>query len=291
MKKYLFSLVLLSASITCACFHYPGSFKNKMTEGRKSVFLFHDGENAHMVIQTTLRAKKFPSELAWVLPFPSLPNKYEEINGPFFQELQSILPRKMMLGQKGLPASAFGDGRGGGGGIKVHETVVFDQYKIQPIEILKDNSAAEFNSWLKKNKFNPMPFENQKYYLKKGAVFLAIRMQLNNPTATELTARPLHIVYKSDRVSVPLKFTHDARTFDLELYVFSKKELNVDLSRTYLKKQDSVAYRNERLHPFVDSIVGKKEGYISRYEGEELNTKEKSLKDLKDDPLFLADDL
>ena len=176
--------------------------------------------------------------------------------------------------------------------IKVHDLVVTDHYQIQPIEILKDGSAQEFNAWLQANKFNPMPYENQKYYLKKGATFLAICMKMNKPLAGELRSKPLHVVYRAGDLSFPLKFTHDYRRFDLDLFVFSKKELQNDLAKQFLKLDASHAYSGKQGHfPFIDALIGKQEGFVTRYVGEGINSKEKQTKSLKQDPSFRLVDL
>jgi hypothetical protein len=284
--KFVFAMTLarLISAQSQACFHYDKNFNGKLNESRKEVFLFHDGQEAHMVIRTNLSAKKFPKEIAWVLPFPSMPTKMEEVDGPIFEEISGLMPSsKLMIGR------AFGKGAGpdlAGSAIKVHDTVILSNYVIQPIEITKDGSTSEFNAWLAKNKFNPMPLENQKYYLKKGAVFLAIRMNMNRPTEASLRSRPLHVAYKSDEVSVPIKFSHDSRKFDLDLYVFSKRELKKDLGKMYLNIADSVTYKNERLNPMMDNLIGGVSGYLTHYKATELNADGKSLKALAQDPSF-----
>lgn len=291
--KTLISLILAISFYTTsafACLHFSNTYQSRMQEGLQEIFMFHDGTNAHMVVRTHLESKKFPTEVAWVLPFPSLPKKYEEIKGIFFEEVKGLFPSVNV--QKGF-GEGLGKGRatGRGTGIKVHETVVLDSYQIQPIEILEEGSGNEFNVWLKKNKFNPMPLENQKYYLKKGAVFLAIRMNLNKPATENLISKPLHIVYESDKLSAPMKFTHDTREFDLDLYVFSKKELTKDLTKMYLKQNGSAAYENKRNTPFLDALLGKNKGFITRYSGHGLNKKGQLVKELTHDPEFIKSEL
>jgi hypothetical protein len=292
--KTLISLtaaVFLFSNSALACFHFPNNYQGRLQEGTQEVFMFHDGSDAHMVIRTQLQAKKFPKEVAWVLPFPSLPSKYEEIKGIFFEEVKGLFPSENRFG-KGMD-EGLGGSRGGSGhdGFKVHSTVALENYTIQPIEILNEGAGNEFNAWLKKNKFNSMPLANQKYYLKKGAVFLAIRMNLNMPNPANLTSKPLHIIYKADKLAVPMKFTHDSRQFDLDLYVFSKKELKKDLSAMYLKNEEKVAYENKRETPFLDAIIGKHKGFITRYEGKSLNKKGQLIKNLQNDPEFLITEL
>lgn len=282
------AFVFLSQS-ALACLHFPNTYQSRLQEGLQEVFMFHDGKNAHMVVRTNLEAKKFPTEVAWVIPFPSLPSKYEEMNGVFFREVKSYFADADDA-VKGLGKGRFMGGNGGEG-FKVHDTVVLDSYKIQPIEILNEGAGNEFNAWLKTNKFNPMPLKNQKYYLKKGAVFLAIRMSLDKPNTENLSSKPLHVVYSDDKLSMPMKFTHDTREFDLDLYVFSKKKLDKDLSAMYLKQKGTVLYENKRNTPFLDSLIGKQKGYISKYEGYGLNKNGQLINKLATDPEFTIKDL
>jgi hypothetical protein len=291
MKLIISKTLLLSAiiysSTALSCFYFPPSYKNSI-DGTQDVFLFHDGENAHMVIRATLQAKKFPTQVAWILPFPSLPSKYEEISGPVFEGLSDIL---QPIDQNAPRTKGAGTIGGRGAGIKAHESITLDQYVIQPIEILKDNSTKELNAWLKKNNFKITAHSNQKAYLKKGAALLAIRMELNQPNANELVSHSLHITYRSDRLSVPLRFMHIGRTLDLNLYVFSQREMKKDLGQFYLSREASQSYENQRLKPFVDSLLLKQKGFITQYSGQRLNSKTKRLEKLQDDPFFLLTEL
>jgi hypothetical protein len=288
--KNLFSVfgacLLMLPTISDACLHFPVNYKGNLREGLQEAFLFHDGGNAHLVIRTNLNADQFPKEIAWVLPFPSLPSAYEEINGPFFERIMGLM-RNVNDGMK------FGEARGGGvakgaksaTNIKVHQLVEAGSYQIQPIEILNDQASQELTDWLKKNKFNPMPANLQKPYLKKGAAFLAIRMQMDHPGG-ELRSKSLHVTYKADNLSLPIRFTHEKRTFDLDLYVFADKEIKKDLSQFHLNWVDSAAYENKGLMPFVDAVIGKRNGVFSLYQARGLNTPTKKLSKLSADPSF-----
>lgn len=308
--------LFLYGSISYCCFHFPVEYKESLTEGKKEAFVFHDGQYAHLIIRTNMTANVFPNELAWVLPFPSLPVKYEEVDGRFFKELYGLIPEGFRKGDR----AGFGrsDKQKEGLGFKVHESVVVGGYQIQPIEILKEKSGQEFNTWLSKNKFNEMPNGNQKYYLKKGAVFLAIRM--NTKGLANISIKPLHIVYPSDHVSVPIKFTHDSRTFDLDLYVFAKSPMEPNYRELLKKKSgDEQAYKNpipriadlypsiEKAHLLyegfveypsvkndmtnVKKILGSVSGYITKFSSKNVNGVNNSVKLLKDDPFFTLDQL
>lgn len=288
--QLLFVVILFLVKNAFACLHFSKDFKGSLTEGTQEFLVFHDGQNAHMVLRTELMAKKYPKEIAWVLPFPSLPSKYEEVEGPLFFELDQLFPEKKVdyASSKGMPSAAGFEGRGG---VKIHQSVTVGNYQIHPIEILNEKSGEELNQWLTKNKFNSMPKDKQKRYIKKGATFLAIRMNLNRPSGRSLQSRPLHVVYKSENLSVPILFTHDNRVFDLKLYVFTQKEINTDFSGLYLDRIGSVPYKNEHLRPMIDSFIGGKVGWITYYNGKELNSSKKKLNLLTEDPTFLNQNL
>ncbi len=283
-------LLVLANPHSQACLHYSNSDKIKVTEGLQEFFAYHDGKNAHMILRTQLQAKKFPQEIAWVLPFPSLPTSYKEVDGPLFQELshqfaQSLRNDGMQKG-RGLQ-----EGASGGAGIKVHDKVQVGDFQIQPIEILKESGGEELNSWLAKNKFNSMPVDKQKRYLKKGSAFLAIRMNMNKPSDTDLLSRPLHVIYPANQISIPMLFTHEGRTFDMDIYVFSEKELKNDFKKLYLNKIASVPYKREHLRPMIENLIGEKMGVITKYSGVELNSATKKLSLLSQDPVFMKSDL
>ncbi len=285
LRVFVISYLLL-ASTTWACIHYPADFKASLAEGKQEFFLFHDGQNAHMVLRTELTAKKFPKEIAWILPFPSIPSKFDEVDGPLFMELRQLFPSHDLLemgNSKGRPATADG---GGSDGIKLHQPVSVGDYQIQPIEILDEKSGKELNKWLKLNKFNPMPSDKQKRYIKKGAAFLAIRMKMNSPGGGKLLSRPLHVTYKANTLSVPMLFTHDNRIFDIDIYVHTQTENKQDLSKMYLDRENSVAYKREHLRPMVEQLVGERSGWITLFKAKELNSKSKKLSSLKNDPSF-----
>lgn len=290
MSWFLAFMTILSGTGSWACLHYQNSHQFELKEALQEVFLSHDGAEAHMVLRTRLNAQKFPKELAWVIPFPSMPTKYEELDGPFFEELQRNSPEGELSGY-GSAGLRKGVEKELGAGFKVHQTKSVGGFKIQPIEILNESAGNEFNIWLKKNKFNSMPMALQKIYLKKGAVFLALRMDLSHPRGQELVSRPLHISYKSNELTMPIKFTHDQRAFDLKMYVFSSKNLEGKLDKQYFTSSEAAPYKNEGMLPFVDAIIGKKQGFITLFIAKDLNGSGRKLRDLKQDPKFGVEEL
>lgn len=282
-------LVLFFCNLGWTCFYYDK--KNKASEvfGTDEVFLFRANGNAHLVLKMSLDAKKVSSRFARILPLPALPISYEEIDGPLFMELRQLAPSSKRNEEGSSKGYGRGDGEGLGGAVsklKVHSIVSAGKFEIQPIEILKEGSREELNQWLKKNKFIEVSHNFENEYLKKGAVFLAIRITLDQPSAQRMESRPLHIVFPSERLTVPLKFYHRGHNFNLDLFVFSPQEIKEETQALYLKKDAVVAYENKRLAPFVDDLIGKQKGYLVRYWGANLNSKEKPLEKIPVDPTF-----
>jgi hypothetical protein len=225
LKRILGTFVLLNLT-TQACFYYPLSYKDTITENTREFFLFHDAEDVHVILQTHFSAKKeLPVRLTWVIPFQVLPKKYEEAHAQIFEELQRI------TGSFGAaimrPGSKGAEGSGSGGvappPVKAHHVQQVGDYKVHPLEIVSDvdpkHTASVLDDWLRKKNFNTIPFDLQKPYLKKGATFLAIEM---NPKGKEASSKPLHIIFPKtgEYFSIPLRLTHDDRVFDLRIYTF-----------------------------------------------------------------------
>lgn len=267
-----------------SCLHFDQSYRTGITEGTKAVFLFHDGKNAHLVIRTDLKSEKgdLPAELAWVLPLPSVPSKYEEIDAGVFDDLASydVVRRSRNDGvEKNLKMQATPQG------IVVHAEHEVGNYRIQPIEILSENSGDELDRWLLQNHFNTMPRDKQRPYLKKGSVFLAIKMKLAGKPA-EL--KPIHIVYASKTLSFPLRFTHDTRTFDLDLFVLSDDaELEPGIESDYIYKEWQITLMKPKPGSKLASLVGpERTGNLAKFMARGLNTQNKMLKNLDRDPTF-----
>lgn len=289
---------VVTSSIALACLHYPVGLTEPLKEGTKHVFMYHDGKNAHMIINTdiSINAGPRPETIAWVLPFPSKPSKYEEVDAALFAELKDLLKKQ--------PAASLGGMDRGGSpkgiatkGIKLHTIKYVGKYKIQPIEILTEDSGKELSQWLEQNGFNLMPDDKQKPYLKKGAFFLAVKLKLGKSQQNRFDLKPLHIVYPSTTLSFPLRFTHDTRVFGIELFVFSPYNINTSHRETqtyipekYLTEITSFHYNkkemNKRLYPSLIRRLGKLDGYLYRFTGEDLNSPGKLLSELERDPFI-----
>jgi hypothetical protein len=213
-------LVSLSIMITSAsaCVHYPKGFDHsKFLETSRSALLFHDTGDpsiANLILKSSYLGT-LPKELAWVFPLPSKPLEFKEappdlferLSRPFFKLIRErkLLPEPDPYQLKARTA------------ITVHKPELVGNYEIIPIEISDPtNGGKDLNSWLTQQGFAPLEEEIQKPYLRKGAVFLAIKMKTNG---TSMDLKPLWIRYKSDKLEFPLRFAHQDRTFHLNLFI------------------------------------------------------------------------
>ncbi len=92
--------------------------------------------------------------------------------------------------------------------------------------MLTHEAGDALNAWLTKNGFGKVPKENQQFYVSKGVVFLALKIKNLSGSFTDL--KPLHIVYKSDKATLPLKFSSHSGVFDVMLYTFTNHSVKFD---------------------------------------------------------------
>jgi hypothetical protein len=278
----LLYMLVLSAVPLQACLHTPVSYKDVVTEKTKEALVFHDGKNAHLIIKTELASEgDLPPTMAWVIPLPSLPSSYKEEPHDLFEMLFELVPPAQ---PGGSPAgAALPPPDMGAGGIRVHAVRSVGSYKVQPIEVLSEESGAELNRWLQRNGFSAVPPENQEYYLKKGAVFLALK--LNGLSGSNASIKPLHIVYPSDQLSVPLKFSSHSGAFDLVLYTWTKQPMKVapksDSSYMYVAASHEFYAPSK---PVLRYLFGEGTGYLTRFGSTKFNSPGWEVADMKSDP-------
>ena len=268
-------LAAISAGPLSACIHVPRTYKGTVTEKTKEALLFHDGVNSHLIIKTNLQAASgsLPDTMAWVIPLPSLPSHYEEVDPAIFQEMFTVVEKANAKREreqsKGIETASSGTAPSG---IRIHPTQIVGSYQIQPIEIIDVKSAGgELNHWLLANGFGSVPTKNQGYYLKRGAVFLALKIHGLKGKLTDI--KPLHIVYKAHTLSLPLKFSTHSGVFGVEMYAFTPGPLDTTLLLAeQLYADPSVKINSEAEAPLLWKVTGRKQGYLTRYEGRALNS-------------------
>ncbi len=280
-------LVAYCAPPASACIHVPRTYKGVVTEKTKEALLFNDGANTHLIIRTNLHATSgtLPGTMAWVIPLPTLPSHYEEADPSLFPELFRVVEtaneeRESHLRMKGTLQTASATPSG----ILVHPMQMVGSYQVQPIEVLDPkNAGSELNSWLLANGFGAVPPANQQYYLKRGNVFLTLKLHGLKGSFSDV--KPLHIVYKSSVLSLPLKFSTHSGVFDVEMYAFTPGPLDRDLLKAdNLFADPSVKITDAPAAPLLWQLAGHKRGYLTRYEGRDLNQPYNQVKSFASDP-------
>ncbi len=278
-------MVVLGAGEAGACPHVPVGYSVEVRETTKQALIFHDGKNAHLVLSTGFEAQgPLPKSMAWIIPLPSLPVDYKVEDAGLFRTLYDSFEKHAGRGAK-KPWIVFKSASGRGPGIAVHEAQQVGAYLVQPIEILSEGAGGELNAWLKKGGYNPVPAEAQRFYLRKGAAFLAVKIEAMQGKAIEL--HPLHITFPAEKAFLPLKFSAGSGVFDVLLYTLSAQ----DPGPGHL---DHLGFEGEvwdlGKQPPSSSLVnamarlGGLGRYLGRYQAKEFNARGKNVKDLKEDP-------
>ncbi len=229
-----------------ACIYFgedvdPAQFR----EVEREALMFRSRQDpsiVNLIIKSSLEGD-LPKDMAWVLPFPSMP-EVKEADPEVFNELMSYFTPKS-IGWESKEVDGVRAASLPGSTIEVHEARLVGNHEIVPIEIKETEGAGEeMNAWLRSNGYIELPREIQKPYLKKGAVFLAIKVR---PEGNVMDLKPLWISYKSSRMEFPLRFTHDYRTFDLNLYLI----------------HDTKPEEGRGLHDTLGAVLGGPSGLIS----------------------------
>lgn len=280
-------LLLGICGSSLACIHTPRTYTGTVTEKTKEALLFNDGVNTHLIIRTNLQTSSgtLPDTMAWVIPLPALPSHYEETDPGIFAELFRTAEtaneeRERNERAKGMPQAAST----APSVILVHPMQTVGSYQVQPIEVLDPkNAGRELNSWLLANGFEAVPPANQRYYLKRRNVFLTLRLHGLKGSFSDV--KPLHIVYKSSVLSLPLKFSSHSGVFDVEMYAFTPGPLSTNLlASENLYADPSVKITNASAAPLLWQLTGHTKGYLTRYEGLGFNQVGHSVKALPADP-------
>ena len=265
----------------------PRLLKQTETE----VILYHDGKNAHRVLRTAFEGQ-VPTEITWVLPFPSKPVSYTESSSELFVETHALFKDLYESGGSTMQKGSNSLQRSAPSTIRVHEQKVVGNYEITPLEILRSADGKDLNAWLKKHGFNTMPDELQKPYLRQGAYFLAVRIKTGGEASR---MKPLDIAYPAKRLDFPVRFTHAGREYDLTLYVVSELDGPTMQKRVGQLVRDSYAERSSTLE-LPSNLETQKFGLakmlkprtITQVIFRGLNSASKPLSKLQADPSFEA---
>jgi hypothetical protein len=279
VKKITGLALILSIASSMACLHPPREYPGKLGSKVQEYLLYRKGDEVHLIANQRIQSSAdLPSEIAWVIPVRSLPTSYFEESDSLFKELFRVTEIARRSGA--MPKGEF----------RIHETIHVGKYEITPIEVLDTSSGLEINDWLHSNGFGKVPYEGLKYYLKRHACFLAIRVRGLSGKNTSL--RPLHIVYKSNEARVPLKFFANAGVFDVYVYTISEGknfETDNDLkAKGFVRQGHSELSQVSTLATRI-SGMDKAAMVVIRYFGSKINSNGNGISKWKEDPVFAID--
>jgi hypothetical protein len=170
-----------------------------------------------------------------------------------------------------------------GQAIVVHQPQSTEHYTTQVIEIHTDNASEALNSWLVSNGFSPVPEQNQRYYLIPGRAFLCVKIR-KLPEGTEAQIPPVHLAWRDDKLTFPLKFSSHSGQFDADLYVLSESNLPPEqFSEWRFRRVGSAVISGSAVESSLERLAGKR-ALITRYNAKAFNRSGQEVTRLKSDP-------
>ncbi|MEM6956310.1 MAG: DUF2330 domain-containing protein [Myxococcota bacterium] len=209
---------LTDAAPAEACLHL-GQDGTISQSGQHGLILFKDGVE-HLVLGVDARLEDTtPDKLAWVVPVPNVPDKYETVEGPLFQELH----RWVRLEEtSGLRVADVGGGAARDP-LRVLRATRAGPYLIQPIQGKGPAAAAAMNGWMTREGFQPIPDETLRYYIERNWTFLAVRVVPNDEGFSQREGLPpLHMAFAAERPVYPLKLSTHMGRYAVRIYLVTE---------------------------------------------------------------------
>lgn len=164
-------------------------------------------------------------ELAWIVPVPSMPASFGQVDAQCFSELDDLIPIYRLERTGG-----WGFGGGGGGEQKptrsllVYPARISGDYLIQPLRATGKEGVQALKAWLDQHDFTPMSERAMSYYAANNWTFLAIKVRTKGLAAGKSqTLNPLRISFPTNRLVFPMKMAEG--TVSATLFVLSDVQL------------------------------------------------------------------
>ncbi|MCA8913578.1 MAG: DUF2330 domain-containing protein [Planctomycetes bacterium] len=239
------SLFVANTQTVQGCLHPPREFEYPIKAGaQKGLVMFADGHET-MVLRPSykvegegLKVKNDAVEgfttLAWVVPVPNLPDSYKEGEEKLFDKLATFTkPYEEFAANSSREDSPRARGGKSKQGAEFLEEVKVGDYTIQPVKAHGEIGGVELKGWLKDNGFGALEDDVLKYYLDNDYYWLAVKLQRDEGLPKDGQVKPLQISFKTDAPVYPIKINQGKGSFDLELWVITGKELDLDKSRKF----------------------------------------------------------
>lgn len=240
---------LFVGSDASACIHPPVEVSYPLLPGTQLGLVFFDNGREELVIRPSYKldlpetgphkpkddAHGKLTTLAWVIPVPVVPDSYKEADEAMFGKLRDFTAVVRDVDTNGLRSDAKGhksleDQRDG---VELLEAVAVGDYKIQPIKAKGELGGLELKAWMKDNGFGEIKDETLKYYLGKDYCWLAVKMHNAKGLPADGNVKPLQIGFATDTPCYPLKINAGANSFDLELWLITRKEVDLEKSAKF----------------------------------------------------------
>lgn len=234
-----------------ACIHGPSEYTVPIKAGGQAGLIFFADGRQEMVIRPSYtvelpedgkdKAKNDAStkltSLAWLIPVPSLPDTYKEADDKLFSKLAEFTKgedkekQNWGKGTRGAPGEA--DLGLEEDGMAMEEAVKVGDYTIQPIKAKGEMGGNELNAWLKDNGFGSVAEDTLKFYVGKEYYWLAVRLHNAKGLPADGSVKPLQIGFATDKPVYPLKINAGRGEFDLDLWLITAKEVDLEKSKAF----------------------------------------------------------
>ncbi len=230
-----------------ACIHPGKTFEFPLKAGAQRGVIFFNNGREELVLRPSYKVEideaklnadgTLPglSQLAWIVPVPSLPDRYVEAEEKLVDDLQKFaaIESDAKDWQKGADARQGGPEKGEANGAELLEAVQVGNYKIQPIKATGEKGGTELNAWLDDNGFGRVSESVLKFYLNKGHFWLAVKLSKEGGLPANGTVKPLQISFASDKPVYPLKINAGRGVIDLEMWLFCNQKLDAQCLDAY----------------------------------------------------------
>ncbi|MEQ1748060.1 MAG: DUF2330 domain-containing protein [Prosthecobacter sp.] len=285
MKKHVLRFLMLTLPVSISCIHvidapYP------VKEDRKEALLFeHDGLS-HLVVRTRISSPELPRSLAWIIPTPKPPILIKEESADLFPQLYKLIPdriqtmptlERFLPGCSTIPVP--------GEVIVVHQPKSTEHYTTQTIEIRSENAAEALNGWLVKNGFSPVPEQNQRHYLIPGRAFVCVKIR-KLPGGGAAQIPPVHLAWRGEQATLPLKFSSHSGVFDVDLYVLSQMHMHADqFAEWHFRRVGALSLAGSSAEQTLSKLAGM-HTVLTRYHAKAFNSSGHEVTRLASDPLI-----
>lgn len=262
------SAFLSSTQPVQGCIHPEREFKYPIKAGaQKGLIFFADGQEqlvlrpSYKVEGEGLKVKNDAVEgfttLAWIVPVPNLPDSYKEADAKLFSELADFTEAEETLSADNARRGKHEDwdGPDENEGAEFLEEVKVGDYTIQPVKAKGEIGAIELNGWLKDNSFGEVDAAVMKHYTDNDYFWLAVKLHRAEGLPQNGEVKPLQISFKTDKPIFPMKINQGRGSFDLELWVITKDEIDTTKTKAQgletIEQQDLFMEQNNRKSEFT----------------------------------------